>query len=200
MPEDPLPALPSGKGERRDRADHDRGLGGPPAEDARRRSATCTPTRTRSCRGCGRSPRTAAGMGLCCDDPAHPSRAAHGLEPGRVAAGAGAVADPRTGAPCLSEGGRGLGPGADRRPICGGGAADAGGRARRDSSSRPTGICSTSSGPRPPTGATTSMAAASTTRLRFCLRVLDAVRAGRRPPDFIARLRLVADEDWGKGL
>ena len=67
------------------------------------------------------------------------------------------------------------------------------------SSSRLTAISSTSSGPRRPTSATTSTAARSTTACALPARVLEAIRDAVGP-DFIVGIRMVADEDWDKGL
>ena len=49
----PLPAVSRREGQGRHRHDDDRRLGGRVPRTARRRSATCTPTRTRSCRSSG---------------------------------------------------------------------------------------------------------------------------------------------------
>ena len=129
------------------------------------------------------------------DDPAHPSRPPHRLEQGRLAARAGPLADPRAGAPLVSEGGGGLGHRPHRRRL----RAPRRSACRRPAStgwrSTPTATCPTSSGRRPPTSATTRTAAASTTGCAFTLRVLEAMRAavGPRLP---LGVRMVADEDW----
>ena len=134
----PLPALPRREGQGRHRADHDRGLGGgrrgfaagvrqPARVPGRDRALAAAPRR--------RLPR-ARRRG---DDPDHPSRPAHQLEPGRLAAGARALADPRAGAPLVPQGGRGLGHRAHRRGVRRRRGAHAGGRPRwhRDRGLRP---------------------------------------------------------------
>ena len=113
------------------------------------------------------------------DDPAHASRAAHRLEQGGLAAGAGALADPRTGAPGVPQGDRGLGHRPHRRRLCG---------ARRSacrrpdwmaSRSTPTAICPTSSGRRRPTSGRMSTAAAWITGCASRSRARCDARRGR---------------------
>jgi N-methyl-L-proline demethylase len=147
--------------------------------------------------GCGGWPGLPR-RGLRGDDPAHASGPAHGLEPRRLAAGPVGKPGARTRPPRLSEGGRGLGYRAHRRGLRRGGAADAGRRPRRD---RVRGL-------RAPDGqllvaghqpSRDDWGGSLDNRLRFTWAVIDAVRAAVGP-DFIVGIRMVADEDWDKGL
>ena len=96
---------------------------------------------------------------------------------------------------------RGARPRRDRRDhgrLRRGGRARRAGRLRLSSrSTAPTAICSTSSCRRSPTGATTTMAARSTNRMRFLLEVARAVRAAL-PPAMIVGARL-SGSDWVEG-
>ena len=88
---------------------------------------------------------------------------------------------------------------ASSRDYAVGRAAHAGGRPRRHRvrSLRPSD--GPASGRRPPTSATTSTAARSTTACASPAWCIDAVRAAVGP-DFIVGIRMVADEDWDQGL
>jgi hypothetical protein len=133
------------------------------------------------------------------DDPDHPSRPPHRLEQGRLAAGAGRLAGARARPPRLPQGDA---EDWDIDRIV----ADYADAAQRMQAAGLDGIefeayghLMDGSGRPPPTIATTIMAARSTTACASptaCHRC----RARRRRPDFLVGIRMVADEDWDKGL
>ena len=126
----PLPALPRREGQGRDRADDDRGLGDRGAGFAGRvRQSARLQGRDRAVAQAAR--RRLPRAWRRGDDPDHPSRPAHQLEPQRLAAGARRLAGARARPPLVPQGGRGLGPRAHRQGLRRGRGAHAGGRPRR---------------------------------------------------------------------
>ena len=133
------------------------------------------------------------------DDPAHPSRPPHRLEQGRLAAGAVGLAGARAGAPRLSEGRPRTGTSSASSPTT---------RAppQRMQAAGLDGIEFEAYGHlmdgfwSPATNRRDDEYGGSLdNRLRFTWRVIDAVRAAVGP-DFIVGIRMVADEDFEKGL
>ena len=132
------------------------------------------------------------------DDPAHPSRPAHQLEQGRLAAGACAFAGARSRPPRLSQGDGGLGHRAHHQRLCRRRRAHEGGGPRwlRVRMLRPSHrsvlVAGHQQAQRRLSTARSTIACASPCS------VLEAVREAVGP-DFIVGCRLVADEDWDKG-